>query len=202
MRITVQNLYDIQYLTMRLSGYTNAPKEPALLALRHGMDHLMHHPHEPMMYSIKKSFNKNESPHQCFFKAGDVEINKNQEYSNFLHTYCDSDHARDISDRRSVASTAHLFNGTVIGCSPNKQPDTYISSSNAETRAMYTGVLYQNCIRNFYRSIGYPIGLPSKLYKDIQATIKRVLADRISPQARPLDVLITALQNLCLQNTF
>ena len=62
----------------------------------------------------------NEIPHQCFFKADDAGINKKQEYSNFLHTYCDEDHARYLSDRLSVTSTAHLFNGTSIEWCVNK----------------------------------------------------------------------------------
>ena len=52
--ITVQTCYDIKYLTMRLSGYTNDPIEPALLDLRHGIEYFMHHPYEPIMYSRKK----------------------------------------------------------------------------------------------------------------------------------------------------
>ena len=67
---------------------------------------------------------------------------------------------------------------------------------------MYTGVLYQNCTRNFFRSIGYTIGNTSKIYEDNQATIKGVLADIITPQARPLDVLITAIRELHLRKTF
>ena len=63
-------------------------------------------------------------------------------------------------------------------------------------------MLYQNCIRTFYRSIGIPIVPPSKLYEGKQATIKRVLADRINPQARQIDVLITALHKLRLRKTF
>ena len=51
MYITVQTRYNIQYLTMRLSGYMNAPTEPDFLALRHGMEYLMHHPHETIIYS-------------------------------------------------------------------------------------------------------------------------------------------------------
>ena len=37
MQITVQSCYDLQYLTMRLSGYMNAPTESAFLSLRHGI---------------------------------------------------------------------------------------------------------------------------------------------------------------------
>ena len=52
MRITLQNCYDLQYLTMRLSGYMNTPTEHAFLALKHGTWYLMYHPQEPIMYSI------------------------------------------------------------------------------------------------------------------------------------------------------
>ena len=56
--------------------------------------------------------------------------------------------------------------------------------------------------KNFYRSIGYPIGPPQKLYEDDQATIKRVLLDRITPQARPINVLINSLHDIHLQKIF
>ena len=46
MHTTVQTQYDPQYLIMRLSGCMNAPTEPAFLALKHGMEYLMKHPHE------------------------------------------------------------------------------------------------------------------------------------------------------------
>ena len=61
---------------------------------------------------------------------------------------------------------------------------------------MYKGVLDQNWIRNFLRSIGYPILISSKLYEDKKSRIKSVLENRITPQVRSLDVLITALYEL------
>ena len=67
---------------------------------------------------------------------------------------------------------------------------------------MYTAVLYQNWIRYLFRSIGYPIGPPSKLYGDNQATVKIVLAYRITPQDRPLYFLITALHEIHLRKIF
>ena len=130
MHITVQTYYDIQYLTMCISGYMNYPTEPALLSLRHGMEDLIRHPHKLIMYSRKK-FRANDSPHKCFFKAYSTEINKNQEYPKFLHTYCDAYHAQYISNRRSVTSTAHIFNVTVVDWCKSKQSETSRSSSNA-----------------------------------------------------------------------
>ena len=74
MCITVQTCYDIQYLTMRLSGYMNAPTEPVILALKHGMEYHMQHPHEPIMYSRENIHRTEDTPHQCYFNKGDSEI--------------------------------------------------------------------------------------------------------------------------------
>ena len=46
MHITFQTRYDLQYLIMRLSGYINAPTEPDFIAIKYGIECLMHHPHE------------------------------------------------------------------------------------------------------------------------------------------------------------
>ena len=135
-------------------------------------------------------------------KAGCAETNKNLEYSNFLHTYCDEDYARDISDRRSLTSKSDLFNGAVIFWCAREQYKTPRRISNAETKAIYTRVLDKNWVKNFYRSIVYPIGPLSKLYKDKQATIKIVLVDRTTPQARHLDFLITIIYEPHFCKTF
>ena len=77
------------------------------------------------------------------------------------YIYCGADNETNLSDKHSVTSTAPLFNDTIIyWCSKKKQSETPKSSSNAETRALYTVVLDKNWIRNFYRSIGYPIFPP------------------------------------------
>ena len=146
MYITVKTWYDIQYLTVCLSGYMNAPTERAFLSLRHGMEYHMHHPHEPIMYSRKNILKLNESPRQLLFKVGSAESSKIQEESNFIHTYCDTYHARDISDRRSFTLTYHLWNVTFINWCDKKQLETYQISNNAETRSTYKGVLYNNYI--------------------------------------------------------
>ena len=92
----------------------------------------------------KKIHNTDKRSHQCYFKAGYVEIRKNKEYPNLLHTYFDADHARDISERHSVTSTIHIFNYTIIYWCDKKKSETSRIGSNAEERAMYTGVLDQN----------------------------------------------------------
>ena len=76
MHVTVQTCYAFQYITMHLSGYMNPPTEPDFLALKHGMGYLVNHPHETIVHSRKKIHKTDESPHQCYFKAGYAEIIK------------------------------------------------------------------------------------------------------------------------------
>ena len=120
MNINVQTFYDLKYLTMLLSVYMNTPTEPDSIALKHGMEYIIHHPHEPIMYSGKKIYKNHERSHQCYLKTGNVEINKNQEYPNFIHTHCNVDHAIYISYIRLVKSKVHLFNGNLIEWSAKK----------------------------------------------------------------------------------
>ena len=63
---------------MQLSGYMNALTEHTLLTLQHGMEYLMHHQHETIMYSRKKIHNTEDIPHQCYFKSGDAKTSKNK----------------------------------------------------------------------------------------------------------------------------
>ena len=67
MHINLHTRYDLQYLTMHLSGYMNSPTEPEFIALKHGMEYIIHHPHEPIMYSRKKINRTEEIQNQCYF---------------------------------------------------------------------------------------------------------------------------------------
>ena len=55
---------------------------------------------------------------------------------------------------------------------------------------------------NVCRSIGYIIGAPKQLYKNNQSTIKQVPVNRITPQARYINILITDLHKYHLRQTF
>ena len=46
----------------------NAPTEPELIDLRHGMEYIMNPQHEPIMYSRKNILKINDIPLQFFFK--------------------------------------------------------------------------------------------------------------------------------------
>ena len=47
--ITDQTRCNLQYLTMRLSGYINAWTEPDFLGLKNSKEYLMYHTHENIM---------------------------------------------------------------------------------------------------------------------------------------------------------
>ena len=130
MQIIVWTLYDLWTLTMRIIGYIYSSTGPGSFSLIHGMEYIMHHPHEPIMYSRNQNLKINKSTHQWFFNERSTDIINNQEYYNFLHTYRDTYYARDISDRRFVTSTDHLFNGTIINWCAIKKSKTFRRSSN------------------------------------------------------------------------
>ena len=153
-------------------------------------------------YSFKDNYIQKRYPTSIFLQGRQCRDKETQYHPKLLHIYCDADHERYLSDRGSITSTTHLFNDTIIDQCSNSQYETSISSSKSEKRSMYTGVLYQNWIRNFCRAIGYPIGNLSKLYDENKVTIKRLFADRIKPQYRPLGVLITDIHNHHIWKTF
>ena len=79
MHLTVQTHYDIQCLTIELGVYMNPPTEPLFISLRHGMEYLMHHTREPIIYSRKNIFILNDIQLQCFFRLGNADIKTTQE---------------------------------------------------------------------------------------------------------------------------
>ena len=117
-------------------------------------------------------------------------------------TYNDGDFGRDLKDRRSISSNIHTLNGVAIDWKAKKQQRVAEHTNGSEVRALFQGVKQTYCLRNFMLSIGFPICQPTPTYEDNQATIKQVLKDRITPQARPIDVLITSLHEHHARGTF
>ena len=82
--LTVQTHYDIQCLTIELGVYMNPPTEPLFISLRHGMEYLMHHPREHIMYSRKNIFILNDIRFLFFFRSGTAEIKKHRNNSTYF----------------------------------------------------------------------------------------------------------------------
>lgn len=114
----------------------------------------------------------------------------------------DSDLARDLRDRRSVSSSVHEINGVAIDWECRKQKNVAEHSNGSEIRALYIGVRKTFCIRNFLLSIGHRLQHPTPMFEDNLATISQVLHNRIAPQARPIDVLVTGLNEHYLRGTY
>ena len=180
---------------MRLSGYTKAVTEQESLALHNGMEYLMLSCIQETRYSklIRLLFN-------VYSNNSRLISTKNNNTQNF------STHIvmRTMQVISLTGTQSHIMiNSSVAPSSTGvKKNDILLSSSNAYKGAIYTGVLDQKRIRLFCRSIGYPIVTPSKLHEENQATIKRVFYKIITPQARPIDALITSLNEYYLQKTF
>ncbi len=95
-----------------------------------------------------------------------------------------------------------MMNGVAIDWDSKKQEKVAEHSNGAEIRALYHGVKKTIIIRNFLKTIGYPCKTPTTTYEDNSATISQVLKDRITPKARPVDILVTNLHDLYLQEVF
>lgn len=199
MHITQVTRFDISYACMRLSTYMSNPALPTYEALHQLMSYLLHHKHIPIMYP-RKPFKTN--PIRCHFLKGYAEYTNTLLDNVDLAAYHDGDLARDLRDRRSVNSSIHEMDGVEIDWMCKKQNTVAEHSNGSEIRALFSGVCKTFCIRNFMTSIGYPICLPTPTYEDNQAMIKQVEKDRLTPQAHPVDVLITSLHEHKLRGTY
>ena len=83
-----------------------------------------------------------------------------------------------------------------------KQIETALHSNGAEIRALQTGVKETISLRHLLTNLGLSIPKPTVTYEDNQATIRQVLANRLTPQVRHLDVLITWLNEQHLKGIF
>ena len=103
----------------------------------------------------------------------------------------DADFARDLSNRRSVTSTLHTLNSVAVSWKVKKQIETALHPNGAEIRALQSGVKQTIIFRNLLQNLGFPQRRPTITLEDNNSTIAQVLKDRLTPQVRHLDVLIT-----------
>lgn len=175
----------------------STPKIPAYQALHQLMFYLYHHPHKTIMYSGQV---QDYTKVQCYFNKGIAEFKSVKK--NTLITYNDADQARDLRDLLSVTSTLHLINGTAVLWSSRKQIETSLHPNGDDIRALQTGVKQALQIRLLLANLSIDISEPTIVHEDNHATIQQVLKDRLTPQIKHLDVLITWLHEHHLKGTF
>mmetsp|Transcript_12063 Transcript_12063/g.21933 ORF Transcript_12063/g.21933 Transcript_12063/m.21933 type:complete len:351 (+) Transcript_12063:4146-5198(+) len=196
---------DIGYAVMRLSSYMTAPTAPVYTALRQFMEFMWRHKHMPLMYPAKTS--KTDKPIEVHFRRGSAEYTALQSSSGLaidprVVNLNDANNARDLTNRHSVTSTLHLYNGVAVNWIVKKQPSVARHSTSSELQAFYSGVEYSVYLRSFASSIGYPFGSPVLTYEDNQATIACVLANHVSTNLRHVDVMVRALHEWYLAKHF
>ena len=184
--------HDLQYAIMRLSGYNANPNLQCFNALDQLLCYLYHHPHIPTMFPRKKV--SHTTPLASHFGTGDAEITS-LDYQHFTghKSWSDSDFARDLTDRRSVISAIHEYNGVACAWHTNKQPDTAASTTDAEICSLFQTAKRTVSYRRLLLSIGRASPTATPIFEDNAATIAQVLRDRITPRTKHLDILITWL---------
>ena len=83
-----------------------------------------------------------------------------------------------------------------------KQSEVSEHSNGDEIISLYHGVKKTVLVRNFLKSIGFPCKVSMKTYEDNVEMISQVLKYRITPKERPVDILVTNLHDLYLQDIF
>eukprot|EP00957_Ditylum_brightwellii_P162675 12387785-Ditylum_brightwellii.AAC.1 len=164
------------YGIMQTSGYMVAPNKPIFDTMHQLMVYLWYHPHKLIMYPHKSI---DRIKHECHFGKGEADISN--KYKAFFDTYNDADLAHDLCDQQSTTSIVLLVNGIATHWYCDKQPEPTGATSGSELVALCSGVICTSDARNFAISLGYPIGKPTKLYKDNAGTIKAITSNRITP---------------------
>ena len=196
--VSRESRLDIYYSAMRLSGYNAAPKRLCFIILDKLMCYIYHHPHIPLMYSSKRTDMTTIESH---FHKGEAEIKNIHSYSGLVNSG-DSDLARDLVDRRSVASIIHEFNNTAFAWKCNKHTETSTGSNGAETRTLFQCTKDTKRYRRFLESIVRPLDHPTPTHEDNEATITQVIKDRLTPEVKHLDVMICWLNEQYRNRTF
>ena len=141
----------------------------------------------PLFYPRHKLHTKN--PLSVRWGKGEAELIPIA-YNSGLVSFADSDHARELLNRRSVSSVIVLLNGVAVDWKCSKQKETALHSTGAEIRALATGMKLTLALRNLLRSIHYQFCAPTPIYEDNRATILCIRNARIGQNVRHLDTLI------------
>ena len=198
MHLCVWTRPDIQYSSVRLSGYMACPKLPCFNALRQLLQYLYHHPHYPIMYPTQSSIERPIINASCTGKGRAEYILQPK-----LNGHCDADQSRDLQDRRSMSSALWtLYGDVLVAWFLKKQTSTALHSNHSELETLLLCVKKTLYIRRILYCLGYPQLDPTDIYEDNQATIAEVINDRLTPQVRHLDVKITWLHEQFIRSVF
>ena len=111
-----------------------------------------------------------------------------------LQLFTDSDHAADVTHRRSYTGVGVTFRGTAVFYQTRLQPSVTLSSGESELVAKTTGAKAALHVKEIYRTAGCPQDYPIPTWCDNEAALKVTAATGTTKRLRHVDIQYFALQ--------
>ena len=187
----------ISYALLRLGKFQSGPCKTGFEGLKRIFRYLATHPNVPIMYA------KGPQSHRNIITFIPHEKPKEQiTLPNTLSQLCDANYGTDLTDRKSISSCITLYNGSIVSWKATKQLAIATSTTDSETRSLFTGLRKVLTFRNFLRHLGFPEQSPTTIFEDNQGTSDIVNAGRLTPRVKHIDIPLCFIHDHHRQGSF
>ena len=171
---------------LRLGKFQSGPCKLAFEGLRRIFRCLASNPNIPIMYPRKTNPKTSKLVFYQPSSPPEPEISINLPPT--LSSMVDSNYATDLQDRKSVSSDIVLYNGVAVSWKASKQLCIATSTTDAETRSLFSGLRRVITFRHFLQHLGIPEMKPTVIFEDNKGTQDIVHAGRLTPRVKHIDV--------------
>jgi len=187
----------ISYALLRLGKFQSGPCKTGFEGLKRIFRYLATHPNIPIMYPKGPQSHRNIITFVPHLKAPEsISI------PNTLSQLCDANYGTDLTDRKSISSCITLYNGSIVSWKATKQLAIATSTTDAETRSLFTGLKKVLTFRNFLTHLGFPEQEPTTIFEDNQGTSDIVHAGRLTPRVKHIDIPLCYIHDHHKQGSF
>jgi len=187
----------ISYALLRLGKFQSGPCRTGFEGLQRIFRYLATHPNVPIMYP--------KGPQSLRNIITFIPHEKPKEQITLPHTLsqlCDANYGTDLTDRKSISSCITLYNGSIISWKATKQLAIATSTTDSETRSLFTGLRKVLTFRNFLQHLGFPEKGPTTIFEDNQGTSDIVNAGRLTPRVKHIDIPLCFIHDHHKQGSF
>ncbi|GFH58223.1 hypothetical protein CTEN210_14699 [Chaetoceros tenuissimus] len=190
---------DISYAITKLSQYSDKPAAIHFEALKKVYLYLVATKHDGIYYWRTKprlDFPLGETPRQKLSNNFTFdEYSELQQPATTLHATVDSNHASDVSHRRSVSGICIKLAGGAVLYKTLIQKQVSLSSTEAEFYAAVSAGKYILYLRTILQELGLPQYAATTLYEDNMGCMLMAQAGKPTNRTRHLDIRMFALQD-------
>jgi len=187
----------ISYALLRLGKFQSGPCKEGFEGLKRIFRYLATHPNVPIMYPRGPQSHRNIItfiPH--------LKDKQQIQLPHTLSQLCDANYGTDLTDRKSISSCITMYNGSIVSWKATKQMAIATSTTDSETRSLFTGLRKVLTFRNFLRHLGFPEQAPTTIFEDNQGTSDIVNAGRLTPRVKHIDIPLCFIHDHHKQGSF